>query len=171
MRRAFPAATALKPVTREAFMFTKRVRRFLSVAAMAPLFLTACDSNPFDPDDETGTYQLTFYDGASVPVTFNCQPGDCGLPNGGTLRVNSGTLRLRSDGTFTETNSFTERETGSSSSDNYTLTWNGTYDYDGFNLTLFAPAQNNQAARFVDATLEFDTIAYTENGEFYQYER
>lgn len=158
-------------------MLTKRVRRFLSVAAMAPLFLTACDSNPFNPDDETGTYQLTFYDGTGVPATFNCQPGDCTTPNGttmpsgGTLRVNSGTLVLRSDGTFTERNRFTARPNGTSTVDNFDLTWNGTYEYDGFNLTLFVPAQNNQSQRFVDATLEFDSIAYTENGEYYQYDR
>lgn len=151
-------------------MLTKRVRRFLSVAAMAPLLLTACDSSPFDPDDETGTYQLTFYDGVQVPVTFNCQPGQCGLPNGGTLRVNSGTLVLRSNATFTETNRFTETPSGSSSN-TYNLTWDGTYEYDGFNLTLFVPAQNGEPARFVDATLEFDTIAYTEAGEFFQYDR
>lgn len=151
-------------------MLTKRVRRFLGVAAMAPLFLTACDSNPFNPDDETGTYQLSFYDGVDVPATFNCQPGQCGMANGGTLRVNSGTLQLRSDGTFTETNRFTETPVGQSSN-SYNLTWNGTYDYDGFNLTLVVPAQGNQSARFVDATLEFDTIAYTENGEYFQYDR
>ena len=152
-------------------MLTKGVRRFLGVAAMAPLFLTACDSSVFNPDDETGTYQLTFYDNVGVPATFNCQPGQCdGLPNGGTLRVNSGTLVLRSNGTFTETNRFTETPVGSASS-SYNLTWDGTYEFDGFNLTLFVPAQNNQAARFVDATLEFDTIAYTEGGDFFQYER
>lgn len=152
-------------------MLTKRVRRFLSVAAMAPLLLTACDSSPFDPDDETGTYQLTFYDGVGVPATFNCPPGSCFMPDGGTLRINSGTLDLRSDGTFTETNRFTETPNGGSGSNTYNLTWNGTYDYDGFNLSLFVPAQNNQAARVVDATLEFDSIAYTENGEYFQYDR
>lgn len=151
-------------------MLTKRVRRFLGVAAMAPLLLTACDSNPFNPDDETGTYQLTVYDNVVMPATFNCQPGQCNMPNGGTLRVNSGTIVLRSNGTFTETNRFTETPVGSAAS-SYNLTWDGTYEFDGFNLTLFVPAQNNQAARFVDATLEFDTIAYTEAGEFFQYER
>lgn len=151
-------------------MLTKRVRRFLSVAAMAPLFLTACDSNPFDPDDETGTYQLTFYDDVRVPATFNCQPGDCGMPNGGTLRVQSGTLVLRSNGTFTETNRYTETPVGQSAS-TYNLTWDGTYEYDGFNLELFVPAQGNQSARFVDATLDGNTIAYTENGDNFQYDR
>jgi len=151
-------------------MLTKRVRRFLGVAAMAPLFLTACDGSVFNPNDETGTYQLTVYDSVVMPATFNCQPGQCNMPNGGTLRVNSGTIVLRSNGTFTETNRFTETPVGSAAS-SYNLTWDGTYEFDGFNLTLFVPAQNNQAARFVDATLEFDTIAYTEAGEFFQYER
>lgn len=152
-------------------MLTKSVRRFLGVAVMAPLLLTACDSGPLDPFDEaSGTYHLTFFDGVGVPVTFNCQPGECGLANGGTLRVNSGTLVLRSNGTFTETNHFTETPSGSGPQ-NYSLEWDGTYEYDGFELTLDAPAQNGLQARFVTGTLEFDTIAYTEFGDFFQYER
>jgi len=153
-------------------MLTKSVRRILGVAAMAPLFLTACDSNPFDPDNETGTYQMTFYDSVGMPATFNCPPGQCGLANGGTLRVNSGSLVLRNDGTFTETNRFTSNETGVGAN-SYTLTWHGTYEYDGFNLSLYVPPQGNQQERFVDAELdeEFDTISYVEDGDFFQYDR
>lgn len=156
-------------------MLTKRVKRFLSVAAMAPLVLTACDSSLFDPDNETGTYQMTFYNGTDVPATFTCQPNGCLMPDGsvvtnGTLRVNSGTLVLRNNGTFTETNRFTVTPSGQAS-ESFTLTWDGDYEYDGFNLSLYVPPQGNQQERIVNAELEFDTISYIENGQFFQYDR
>jgi hypothetical protein len=157
-------------------MLTKRVRHLLGVAAIAPFLLTSCDTNPFDPtDDVTGTYHLSVFAGRSIPALFSCQPGECEeIPNGGTIRVNDGTLVLHDDGTFVERNHFTFTSGGSSSNDTFLST--GTYNVNFDQLTLSAPAQNNQDARFINATVEFDTIHYIERDEFgrdffYEYRR
>ncbi len=152
-------------------MLGKRVRRLLGAAAVAPLLLTSCDSSVFDPFDEAvGTYDLTVYAGASVPATFNCNPGQCGMQNGGVLRVNDGILVLRSNGTFEETVDYTETESGFPS-DSYSITWEGTYDVDGDQFTLRAPAQDGFAARFATGTLEFDSIRFVEDNASFEYRR
>jgi hypothetical protein len=153
-------------------MLNTRVRRLLGVAAVAPLLLTSCDSNPFDPsDDASGTYQLSIFAGRSMPAEFNCEPGECdALPNGGTIRVTSGTLVLYDDGTFVETNNWTETPTGGSP-DNVTFTSAGTYTLNGEDLDLRDPSRQ----RFINATLEFTPsgvrINYTENAASYEYIR
>jgi len=155
----------------------KRVMRLLGVAAIAPLFLASCDSgNTFDPfEDAAGTYELSVYAGRSVPATFTCQPGQCGLPNGGTFVANDGTLVLDNDGTFVETNYYTQTPTGG-----VPQQWNfistGTWDVTATNeLTLFAPAQNGLLSRTIDATIEYAgvdvTIHYIEDSQSYEYRR
>ena len=158
-------------------MPTKRVMRLLGVAAMAPLILTSCDStNTFDPfEDVSGTYELSVYAGRSLPATFTCQPGQCGMVNGGTFVANDGTLVLYDDGTFLETNHYTQTPTGGSPQQ-ATFVSSGTYDVVSENqITLFAPAQNGIGPRTLDATIEFGgpfvTIHYIEDGESYEYRR
>ena len=158
-------------------MATKRVMRLLSVAAIAPLLLTSCDSsNTFDPfEDVVGTYDLSVYAGRSVPATFTCDPGQCGMPNGGTFVANDGTLVLEEDGTFVETNYYTSTPIGGTAEQS-TFISRGTWDLDGDNeLTLFAPAQNGLQSRTLNATIEFGgvdvTIHYLEDGQSYEYSR
>jgi len=157
-------------------MPTKRVLRLLSVAAIVPLLLSGCDSNnTFDPfEDAVGTYALSVYAGSSVPVTFPCSPGQCGLTNGGTFRVNDGTLQLYNDGTFIETNRYTTTPTGESAQ-NTTFVSSGTYDINGDQLQLYAPPQNGIGERFLDATFQYGgndvRIRYIEDGESYEYRR
>ena len=158
-------------------MPAKRVMRLLGIAAIAPLLLTSCDSsNTFDPfEDAEGTYELTVYAGRSVPATFTCQPGQCGMPNGGTFVATDGTLVLDNDGTFVETNHYTQTPAGEPS-ELATFISTGTWDITGANeLTLFAPAQNGLSSRTLDATIEYGgtgvTIHYIEDGESYEYRR
>jgi len=153
-----------------------RVMRLLSVAAIAPLLLTSCDSSSiFDPfEDAAGTYDLTVYAGSLVPITFPCNPGQCGLSNGGTFRVNDGTLVIHEDGTFVETNHYTTTPTGGSPQ-NTTFISTGTYDISGDDLTLYAPAQNGIGERFIDARFLYGDndvrISYIEDGDSYEYRR
>jgi hypothetical protein len=158
-------------------MSTKRVIRLLSVGALVPLLLSSCDSsNTFDPfEDAVGTYDLSVYAGRSLPATFTCQPGECGMTNGGTFVANSGTLVLDDDGTFLETNHYTQTPTGGSPQQS-TFVSSGVYDIVGDNeIQLFAPAQNGLGARTLNATIEyggpFVTIHYEEDGEDYEYRR
>jgi hypothetical protein len=156
----------------------KRVTRLLSVAALAPLILTSCDSsNTFDPfEDVEGTYELSVYAGSSVPATFTCQPGQCTdvFTNGGTIRINDGTLTLYDDGTFQENNRFTFTPTGQASY-NDSFTSIGTYEVNGDQLELFAPEQNGVEERFLLATVEFGgndvRVRYIEDGFQYEYRR
>ncbi len=157
-------------------METKRVLRLLSVAAIAPLLFASCDSNnTFDPfEDAVGTYSLSVFAGSSVPVTFPCNPGQCGLSSGGTFRVNDGTLQLYQDGTFTETNHYTMTPTGGSAQP-VTFVSDGTYDIVGDQIELYAPAQNGANERFLDGTFQYGgndvRIRYIEEGESYEYRR
>jgi hypothetical protein len=150
--------------------------RLLSVAAIVPLLLTSCDSSRnFDPfEDAVGTYQLNVYAGRGVPATFTCQPGECGLTNGGTFRVNDGTLILYEDGTFTETNHYTTTPAGGSAQAS-TFVSTGTYEIFGDQLELYAPPQNGIGERFLDAEFEYGgndvSIHYTEDGQSYEYIR
>jgi len=157
-------------------MPTTRVLRFLSIAAIAPLLLTSCDSNGnFDPiDDAAGTYELSVYAGSQVPVTFPCDPGECGLSNGGTFRVNDGTLILYNDGTFDETNHYTTTPNGGSAQAT-TFVSSGTYEIFGDDIELFAPAQNGIGPRILDGVFIYGgndvRIRYEEEGESYEYRR
>lgn len=158
-------------------MSTKRVLRLLSVGALAPLLLSSCDSaRTFDPfEDAAGTYDLSVYAGRSLPATFTCQPGECGMTNGGTFVANNGTLVLDNDGTFVETNYYTQTPTGGSPQQT-TFISTGSWDFVGDNgLTLFAPAQNGIGPRTLNATIEVAptsvTIHYIEDGESYEYRR
>jgi len=153
--------------------------RLLSVAAIAPLLFTSCDSSrTLDPfDDVAGRYELSVFAGRSVPATFTCQPGVCQdtFSNGGTIVVHGGTLDLDDDGTFVETNHWTETPTGGAP-DDVTFVSTGTYNFTGQNeLTLFAPAQNGIGPRTLDATIEFGatqtTIHYIEDERSYEYRR
>jgi hypothetical protein len=171
LRRAPLAAPVSQPVTREAFMLTKRVRRLLGVAAVAPLLLTSCDNSPFDPFEEAiGTYELSIFADQSMPAEFDCSPGECqSIPNGGHIRINSGSLTLYNDGTFLETNNWTETPTGGTSR-NVEFQSSGTYDLNGEDLELSDPSRQ----RFISATLEFGNrirINYIEEGRLYEYIR
>jgi len=157
-------------------MPTKRVLRLLSVAAIAPLLLTSCDSsNNFDPfEDAAGTYELSVYAGSLVPITFNCAPGECGLSNGGTFRVNDGTLVLFEDGGWTETNHYTMTPNGGSAQ-NVNFSSSGTYEIFGDEIALFAPAQSGFPARFLDGVFIYGgndvRLRYEEDGDQYEYRR
>jgi hypothetical protein len=155
---------------REAFMLTKRVRRVFAAVALVPLLITACEgNNPFDPFDEaTGTYVLTIFADNSMPAIFECAPGQCEeIPNGGTIRVNNGTLTLRDDGSFTEVNNFTFTENGFGSRDEPFVS-TGTFSLNGQNLTL-----DGDDGRFVTGTLRSVggdvRINYDEEGFSYEY--
>ena len=152
-------------------MLTKRVRRLLGVAAVAPLLLTSCDNSPFDPfEDAEGTYELSVFADRSMPAEFDCAPGDCdALPNGGHIRINSGSLTLHDDGTWFETNNWTETPTGGSPRD-VTFNSGGTYDLNGEDLELSDPSRQ----RFIQATIEFTSrirINYVERGDSFEYIR
>jgi len=157
-------------------MPTNRVLRLLSVAAIAPLLLTSCDSNnPFDPsDDAAGTYSLTIYADRSVPVTFPCDPGQCGLTNGGTFRVNDGTIVLSRNGTFVETNHYTTTPSGGSAQPT-TFHSEGTYEIFGDQIEFYAPPQNGFDERIFNGIFEYADddirISYEEDGATYEYIR
>jgi hypothetical protein len=146
-------------------MLTKKAKLFLSLTAATPLlFAAACtDNGIFDPrTDAAGTYQLTIFANASIPVTFAVQPGDDSeLPNGGTWRVHDGTLVLRTDGSFTETNLITKTNTGGSSFESDFVS-DGTYDINGSNIQFAAPAQNGFGARVFNGVVSEDRISYNE---------
>lgn len=154
-------------------MLTRKAKLLLSLTAVIPLLFAACtDNGIFNPiDDVAGTYQLTVFANGSVPRLFTVAAGqDPELPNGGTARIDGGTLVLNSNGTFTETNNFTKTHSGGGSfaSDFISV---GTFTVNGTNLTLSAQAQNGYSARFIDGTVEFDTISYLEGGFAYEYRR
>ena len=157
-------------------MLTKRTKYFLSLAAATPLlFAAACtDNNIFGPQNVVGTYQLTIYAGATLPVTITFNPGvDSELPNGGTWRVTDGNLVLRSDGSFTETNFITKTPFGGGSSFRSDFISNGTFSVSGNSIQFSAPAQGNFGSRFFSGTIDDidGRITFTEGNDTFEYRR
>ena len=151
-------------------MLTRKVRRLLAVTAAAPLLVVGCtDNGIFNPiQDASGTYQLTVFQGRSMPAHIN-------YTDGSTLDVTSGNIVLRNDGTFTETNNYVATAAGQQPQ-NVSFVRNGQWTISGMDLTLFAPAQNNNPSVTIAATLDVDTITYQEidsNGvqQSYEYKR
>ena len=66
-------------------------------------FITIFHSIITDPAANAGVYALSTINGTSLPFTETASEGGTSF----TLRVNSGSTELRSDGTFTQTMSFT----------------------------------------------------------------
>lgn len=151
-------------------MLTRKVRRLLALTAAAPLLAVGCtDNGIFNPiQDASGTYQLTVFQGRSMPAHIN-------YTDGSTLDVNSGNIVLRNDGTFTETNNYVATSPGQQPQ-NVSFVRDGQWTISGMDLTLFAPAQNNNPSVTIAATLDVDTITYQEvdnNGiqQSYEYKR
>lgn len=125
------------------------------VTLMAVLLIAACtDNGIFNPlNNASGTYQLTVYAGRSMPnATFIIQPGDPNYPNypnGATQVVTDGTITLRSDGTFSETNNYAVTPNGSNTPDHITFARIGTWTLNGQDFTLNVPSQNGYNG-FVD---------------------
>lgn len=146
-------------------MLTRKAKYFLSFSAAVPLlFAAACtDNNVFGPRDVIGTYELVEWAGeTNFPIQFNLGPGtDPDLPNGGTYVVTGGTLILRDDGTFTETNFVTKTPPGGTSfqSDFVSV---GSYTVSGNSIQFSAPAQNGFDERFFTAPANQNQIVYLE---------
>ena len=156
-------------------MPTTRVMRLLSVAAVAPLLLSSCDSNnPFDPsDDAVGSYELTVFAGRGMPsATIDCTAaGECpNLPSGGRVVVSEGSLVLYNDGTFVETNLYTETPTGGTPQDR-TYSSAGTYEVFDNDITLSAPGQSRLVDGSITSVGGQIRINYIEDGEAYEYRR
>ena len=149
-------------------MLTRKAKLLLSLTAATPLLFAACKDNSLLGlyGDVAGTYQLTVFQGRSLPVTYTYAPGETqALPSGGTIRWTDGSMLLRSDGTFRETNNYIITPSGGSSSSNaYVST--GTFTVNGTQFTLSAPQQNNTAQRFVTGTIDLDIINYIEDDGF-----
>lgn len=151
-------------------------KKLLSVIAV--MLIAACTdnsiTNPYG--NVSGTYQLTVFAGRSLPATYTYQAGQIqALPNGGTIQWTDGTMELRSNGTFIESNNYIVSPNGGQSySDTFIST--GTYTVNGINFTLSAPPQNQTDQRYATGTIQFDTINYDEqNGDgttsSYEYKR
>ena len=149
-------------------MLTRNARLFLGLTVATPLLFAACkDYGPLTPyTDVAGTYQLTVFAGASLPVTYTYSAGQVqALPNGGTITWTDGTMDLRSDGSFTETNNYVITPNGQPAQNSFFLS-RGTFTVDVNDFTLSAPPQNGIAARFASGTIVVDRINYVEdNGD------
>jgi hypothetical protein len=162
-------------------MLTRKSRLLLGITAAIPLLFAACtDNNIFNPmSDAAGDYQLTVYAGKTIVAHYQIQPGDATYPNGASFDVVGGDLNLSSNGTFIETNNYVITPTGQASF-NTSFSSSGTWTLNGTALTLNAPPQNSNAARFVTGTLTADannnlTINYQEDSgtglESFEYKR
>ena len=137
-------------------MLTRKSRLLLTLAT-APLLVVACtDNTGVNPlNDAAGTYQLTVYDGRTIPATYTINPGDPNYPeypNGATFVVSGGTMVLNSNGTFIETNNYVFTPTGGSA-ENASFVSSGSWTLNGETFNFSAPPQNNQGQRNISGTL------------------
>jgi hypothetical protein len=154
-------------------MLSRKSKLLLSLTVAAPILFAACvDNTLIGPyRDVAGTYRLTIFSGASVPVTFTYAAGRLrGLPNGGTATWTDGTMELNSNGTFTERNNYDYRDNGGAfGSDSFVST--GTFTLNGTDFTLSSPQVGQVAGRFATGTIQVDRINYVEQNFAFEYIR
>lgn len=156
-------------------MLTRKAKLLLSLTAATPLLFAACTDNTLTGPygDVAGTYQLTVFAGATLPVTYTYTAGQtAALPNGGTIEWTDGTMLLRSNGTFLETNNYIITPTGGQGTSDAFVS-SGTFTVNGTQFTLSAPPTVDVNARFATGTIDFDRINYLEdigNGTTLAYE-
>ena len=154
----------------------RHTKRALSVIAV--MLVAACTdnslTNPYG--SASGTYQLTVFDGQSLPAIYPYSAGQVStLPNGGTIEWTDGTMVLNSNGTFVETNNYVSHDNVNGSSPG-TFVSTGTYTVNGTDFTLSAPPQNQIGQRYGTGTILNNRINYREdNGDgttsSYEYQR
>ena len=136
-------------------MLTRKSKLLLSLTVATPMLFAACvDNTLIGPyRDVAGTYDLTVFSGASLPVTYTYLSGQNSVvPNGGTITWTDGTMVLTSQGTFTERNNY-DYQDNLGASGRQAFTSQGTFTLNGSDFTLSAPPQNNIAARFAQGSL------------------
>lgn len=152
-------------------MLTRKAKLLLSLTVATPILFAACvDNTLIGPyRDFAGTYQLTVFSGATLPVTYTYGPNPQSpiIPNGGTVTWTDGTMVLNSNATFTERNYYDYQDNGGASGRSSFVS-TGTFTVNGTDFTLSAPAQGQLAARFAQGSLVIDTsnrtkINYVEN--------
>jgi hypothetical protein len=157
-------------------MLTRKSKLLLSLTAATPLLFAACtDNGIFNPlSDVAGTYQLSVYAGRTVPASYTIQPGDPNyptLPNGATLVVTGGSLVLRTNGTFTETNSYTVTPNGGSPY-NDSFVSQGTWNLNGGSQVTLSAAATSQGApaRYVTGSWTVNTVSRKETINYQEYD-
>ena len=137
-------------------MLTRKAKLLLSLGVATPILFAACvDNTLIGPyRDIAGTYQLTVFSGATLPVTYTYGPNQQSpiIPNGGTVTWTDGTMVLNSNGTFTERNNYDYRDNGGATGSSSFVS-NGTFTVNGTDFTLSAPATNQTNARFATGSL------------------
>lgn len=125
-------------------------RRALLLALLAVLFVSACGDSTAPNTSITGVYPLRTVNGASLPYveTFETTRVELlsesiTLLDGGAFRV-QGSVRI-TDGTLSETETFTEQ---------------GTFTRAGSSITFTVAGE----AEAINGTLANDTITFTSDG-------
>lgn len=139
------------------------MRRIL--AAVLVMLVAACRGDgPTAPANQpTGTYALVQVNGTSLPTTFFQN-------SAGRAEFVSGTLVLRTDGSYTETRN-TRLVFTLGGTENSTLVENGTYSITGSQVTFTIPASESQSAVSYTGALSNGTVTYTWNNIAYHYQR
>lgn len=147
-------------------MLTRKAKLLLSLTVATPMLFAACvDNTLIGPyGDVAGTYQLTVFSGATLPVTFTyaANPQSPIIPDGGTITWTDGTMVLNSNGTFTERNYYDYQDNGGPSGRSAFVS-TGTFTINGTDFTLSAPAQSGILARFATGSVVSGRINYVED--------
>ena len=141
-------------------MLSRKAKLLLSLTVAAPMLFAACvDNTLIGPyRDVAGTYNLTVFSGATLPVTYTYLSGQNSVvPNGGTITWTDGTMVLNSQGTFTERNNY-DYQDNLGASGRQAFVSQGTFTVNGSVFTLSAQAQNGIAASFAQGTLVTGSI-------------
>lgn len=104
------------------------MKRMLAIGCLA-LLGAACSSGPIDPSEAiAGTWELSTINGQTLPFVWQTQDAN------NSVSFASGTLTLRSDGTFTDHTEFSVKVDGTNQSQ--PLESSGTWKISADTLTL-----------------------------------
>jgi len=134
------------------------------------LLIAACGGGhgvtaPTDPAlAAVGDYQLALVNGQTVPVPYYQDAS-------GTLTITGGTLALRSDRSYTETETMRASFSDGSPSQNQNLMENGTFQVTGTQITFTIPADVNGPALSYTGAVNGGVVSYTYNGDSFEYHK
>lgn len=143
------------------------MRRHFLTAALVAVSITACGGDSTAPDPiaaVAGSYTLTQVNGATPPVTVFQNTA-------GRIEYISGTMTLRTDGSYTETSTLRTIYNSGAAPQVNSLNENGTFTVVGSTLTFSVPPSGGDSGFSYTGAVSGGALTYTYEGMARRYQK